>query len=103
MLRKKSHSEKTLDFDLLKKRFRLEIDYLVTYLNTLDTLKPEITKQLEDKAYNETLENPENESLIHDMYESEYKTINSYQYHSQLTLVYSIYESWNVPSKLYIF
>ncbi|MFA6139038.1 MAG: hypothetical protein WC667_13270 [Sulfurimonas sp.] len=93
MLRKKSQAEKTLDFDLLKKRFLLEIDYLTTYLNTLDSLKPKITSQLEDKAYNKTLENPEDESLIHDMYESEYKIINSYQYHSQLTLVYSIYES----------
>lgn len=93
MLTKQNKSELSINFDLLRERFEYEIKYLNIYLTISDKSNTIVNDELADKAFNETLKNPENESLIQDLFEREYKAINSYQYHSQLILIYGIYES----------
>ena len=93
MLTKKDRKEVTINLELLSERFKLEIDYLKTYLDMSEKSNELVNKELSDKAFEETEKFPEKEALIQDLYEKEYKAINSYQYHSQLVLVYGIYES----------
>ncbi|MBY6225387.1 hypothetical protein [Ferrimonas balearica] len=53
----------------------------------------ERAERLADKIYADTLENPQLESMLQEMYEQEHKAISSYLYHSSIVIVYTVLES----------
>ncbi|WP_261858198.1 hypothetical protein [Photobacterium sanguinicancri] len=94
MFTKKDNIEEVnLHLDLLKDRFKYEVKYLREYINFTSQSVDERTQKLGDKIYQDTLDNPEHESLLQDMFIKEQKAISSYLYHSAIVLVYTVLES----------
>jgi hypothetical protein len=94
MFRKKEDvSEVTFDLDLLKDRFTYEVKYLREYMTFSSQSVEERTESLGDRIYQDSLDNPEHETLLQEMFLEEQRAINSYLYHSSIVLVYTVLES----------
>lgn len=91
--KKENVKEVSIQLSLLKERFDYEIKYLRDYLNFSIESVDERAKKLADRVYEDTLENPDLESMLQEMYEQESKAISSYLYHSSIVLVYTVFES----------
>lgn len=93
MLTKKEKIEFTIDLKSIKERFNLEVEYLSKFIDLSEESSKSIQKTLSDETYEKTIESPDDESFLQDLFENEYRIINSYQYHSQLVLIYGVFES----------
>jgi len=91
--KKENTTEISIELSLLKERFDYEIKYLKEYLSFSKESVDERTQKLADRIYEDTLVNPDLESMLQEMYEQEHKAISSYLYHSSVVLVYTVFES----------
>lgn len=91
--KKENVSEVTLNLNLLSDRFKYEVKYLREYMNFSSQSVEERTEKLGDKIYQDSLENPEHEALLQEMFIEEQRAISSYLYHSSIVLVYTVLES----------
>ncbi|WP_165742081.1 hypothetical protein [Pseudoalteromonas sp. Z1A6] len=91
--KKENVKEVLIELNMLKERFDYEVKYLKDYLNFSIESVEERTNRLADRIYEDTLENPDLEGMLQDMYELEHKAISSYLYHSSIVLVYTVFES----------
>jgi len=91
--KKENVTEVLIDLNLLKERFEYEIKYLREYLAFSSESVTERAEKLTDRIYQDTIDNPDLESMLQDIYEKEHKAISSYLYHSSIVLVYTVFES----------
>ncbi|MCC4784491.1 hypothetical protein OW495_03125 [Vibrio sp. 14N.309.X.WAT.E.F5] len=91
--KKESTQEVSISLDNLHERFNFEIKYLKEYLNFSKESVEERSAKLADRIYADSLENPDLETMLQEMYEKEHKAISSYLYHSSIVLVYTVLES----------
>ena len=91
--KKENVSEVTLQLKLLTDRFRYEVKYLREYMAFSSKSIEERAEDLGDKIYQDSLDNPEHEALLQEMFIEEQRAINSYLYHSSIVLVYTVLES----------
>lgn len=91
--KKDNTSEVSLSLTLLKDRFKYEVKYLREYMNFSSQSVEERTNKLGDRIYQDTIENPEHEALLQEMFIEEQRAISSYLYHSSIVLVYTVLES----------
>lgn len=85
--------DKKLDLEHLSKKFQYEIKYLSQYLSFTQELADRKGEELMDEMYSDTESNPENESIIQQIFENERKSLLSYYHHSAIVLIYSVLES----------
>ncbi|KPZ64176.1 hypothetical protein AN392_02689 [Pseudoalteromonas sp. P1-16-1b] len=91
--KKEDVSEVTFNLNLLTDRFTYEIKYLREYMNFSSQSVEERTESLGDQIYQDSIDNPEHEALLQEMFLEEQRAINSYLYHSSIVLVYTVLES----------
>jgi hypothetical protein len=91
--KKENVSEVTLNLDLLTNRFKYEVKYLREYMNFSSQSVEERTARLGDRIYQDSIDNPEHETLLQEMFLEEQRAISSYLYHSAIVLVYTVLES----------
>ncbi|EGQ9468820.1 hypothetical protein C4H03_RS22695 [Vibrio parahaemolyticus] len=91
--KKENTQEVIIGLEALHDRFKFEVKYLREYLDFSKESVEERAENLADKIYADTLENPDLETMLQEMYEQEHKAISSYLYHSSIVLVYIVLES----------
>lgn len=94
MLTKQTNKvEKKLDLaDLQQKTFK-EIEYLQTYIDHISSSIKDRNQNIQELMRADILENPEEESVIIDMYEGYIRKVISHFYHSAIVLIYTTLES----------
>ncbi|WP_055437701.1 hypothetical protein [Lacinutrix algicola] len=92
MFTNKETNNKQIDLAYFNNRLTKEYDYLKKYfeLNRQSVLDNQT--RLQDELFEDTNRDPDNESMIQDIFETSLNTITSLYYHSSIALVHSFLE-----------
>lgn len=93
MLTKKEFDIKRIDFSDFIEKLEVEKKYLKKYFRLNSNKIEETNQELSDSLQSQIDENPDMESRILDEYEKSLRAINSYYYHSIISLVHTYFES----------
>ncbi|WP_116768969.1 hypothetical protein [Maribacter litoralis] len=94
MFTKKELITKEIDFSYFKESLNSEKKYLEQYFEINSEKISETNNQFSDKLLEQIEENPSLESKIIAEYESSFRAINSYYFHSSIALIHTYFESY---------
>ncbi|WP_434353079.1 hypothetical protein VH441_07730 [Psychrobacter sp. HD31] len=89
----KNTIQKRFSFESYENKLQKEFNYLLKYFDlnsnrvetTIDKLEYSLNQEIEEK--------PEEQTRVNDLYETQLRSINSFYYHSSITLVHSFFEN----------
>jgi hypothetical protein len=94
MFTKKDFTIKEIDFSYFKESLNSEKKYLEKYFEINSEKIAETNNQFSDKLLEQIEEDPSLESRIMEEYESSFRAINSYYFHSSIALIHTYFESY---------
>lgn len=93
MLTKKEFIVKPIDFNSYLENLDIEKKYMKQYFKLNSSKIEDSSDELLDSLQSKIEENPELENKIQSEYEKNLRAINSYYYHSSISLVHTFFES----------